>query len=65
MVTIDSKGTMTLKAPMIKLDAGIVQVTGLLAVDGGADIKAMTLVQALLAQSVSSPMYTPGVGNLQ
>jgi type VI secretion system secreted protein VgrG len=50
--TITSGGPVTVTAPMIVLNAAMVQVSGVLQ------------CTTLITTSVVSPMYTPGVGNL-
>jgi type VI secretion system secreted protein VgrG len=50
--TISSGGPVTINAPLIMLNAAMVQVSG------------VVQCQALVTQSVVSPVYTPGLGNL-
>ena len=51
-ISITAAGTVTITAPTIILNAPLVQAAG------------VVQCQALVTQSVVSPMYTPGVGNL-
>jgi type VI secretion system secreted protein VgrG len=51
-ISISAGGVVTINAPTIVLNAAAVQVTG------------VVQCQALLTQSVVSPVYTPGVGNI-
>jgi len=51
-ISITAGGTVTITAPTIVLNAAAVQVSG------------VVQCQALVTQSVVSPVYTPGVGNL-
>lgn len=51
-ITITAAGVVTINAPTIVLNAAAVQVAG------------VVQCQALVTQSVVSPVYTPGVGNL-
>ena len=50
--TINSGAPVTINAPLIMLNAAMVQVSG------------VVQCQALVTQSVVSPVYTPGLGNL-
>ena len=51
-ISITSGAALTITAPMIMLNAAMVQVSG------------VVQCQALITQSVVSPVYTPGLGNL-
>jgi predicted lysophospholipase L1 biosynthesis ABC-type transport system permease subunit len=51
-ISITAGGTITIAAPTIVLNTPLVQATG------------VVQCGSLVTQSVVSPMYTPGVGNL-